>query len=91
MKSQIAKRSVVVAHHKTSVSLEEPFWNGLRAIASERGIALSALIETIDTNRQSANLSSAIRLFVLRHFCDQVATLQVESARDRDSAVAADD
>ena len=65
MKSAIAKRSVVIAGHKTSISLEDAFWECLRRIANERGQTLSALVAGIDEDRQRANLSSAIRLFVL--------------------------
>jgi predicted DNA-binding ribbon-helix-helix protein len=65
MKSAVVKRSIVIAGHKTSVSLEDAFWNGLKAIANVRKINLSDLVASIDTQRQHANLSSAIRLFVL--------------------------
>jgi predicted DNA-binding ribbon-helix-helix protein len=65
MKSVVVKRSIVIAGHKTSVSLEDAFWNGLKAIANVRKMSLSDLIASIDTQRQHANLSSAIRLFVL--------------------------
>ena len=65
MKSAIAKRSVVIAGHKTSISLEDAFWECLRRIANERGQTLSALVASIDDDRQRANLSSAIRSFVL--------------------------
>jgi predicted DNA-binding ribbon-helix-helix protein len=65
MQSLIIKRSVAFAGRKTSVSLENDFWNGLREIADGRGETLSELIAAIDANRQHANLSSAIRLFVL--------------------------
>jgi predicted DNA-binding ribbon-helix-helix protein len=68
MKSLIAKRSIVVAGHKTSVSLEEPFWKMLKEIAVCRNIALSDLVASIDQDHRQANLSSAIRLFVLE-FC----------------------
>jgi len=60
----LRKRSVLIAGHKTSVSLEGAFWDELRAIAAERAVPLSHLIEEIDTTR-GGNLSSAIRLFVL--------------------------
>jgi predicted DNA-binding ribbon-helix-helix protein len=60
----VRKRSVLIAGHKTSVSLEGAFWDELRHIADERDIPLSRLIEEIDTSR-GGNLSSAIRLFVL--------------------------
>ena len=65
MKSPVLKRSIVVAGHKTSVSLEDGFWRGLRDIAALRGTSLSELIGTIDSGRHHGNLSSAIRLFVL--------------------------
>jgi predicted DNA-binding ribbon-helix-helix protein len=56
---------------KTSVSLEEEFWNSLKEIASERGTTPAALVAAIDGTRQHANLSSAIRLFVLGFYRDQ--------------------
>jgi predicted DNA-binding ribbon-helix-helix protein len=68
MKSPVVKRSIVVAGHKTSVSLEEAFWNGMKEIASLRGLTLSELVGEIDGGRQQGNLSSAIRLFVLDYF-----------------------
>jgi len=68
MKSPVVKRSIVVAGHKTSVSLEEAFWNGMKEISGIRGMTLSELVGEIDSNRQQGNLSSAIRLFVLEHF-----------------------
>jgi Uncharacterized protein related to arylsulfate sulfotransferase involved in siderophore biosynthesis len=73
MKSQIVKRSVVVAGHKTSVSLEDAFWVGLRKISSERRMTLSESIAVIDSERQHSNLSSAIRLFVLNFYRAQVS------------------
>ena len=71
MRSQVAKRSIVIAGHKTSVSLEAEFWNSLKEIARERGTTLGALVAAIDGNREHANLSSAIRLFVLGVYRDQ--------------------
>ncbi|HET9902142.1 MAG TPA: ribbon-helix-helix domain-containing protein [Xanthobacteraceae bacterium] len=65
MKSPVVKRSIVIAGHKTSVSLEDAFWSGLKDIAAGRGMTLSELVANIDTGRQHGNLSSAIRLFVL--------------------------
>ena len=62
--AKVRKRSVLIAGHKTSVSLEEAFWDELRAIAAARDLSLSRLIEEIDTAR-GGNLSSAIRLYVL--------------------------
>jgi len=68
MKSTIVKRSIVVAGHKTSVSLEDAFWRGLKEVAGERHMTLSELVGSIDSGRQHGNLSSAIRLFVLNHY-----------------------
>jgi len=65
MKSLVVKRSIVIAGHKTSVSLEEPFWAGLKEIAYGQHITLSNIVAGIDTARRQGNLSSAIRLFVL--------------------------
>ena len=67
MKSVIVKRSVLIDGHKTSVSLEEPFWTDLKKIAHVQQITLSGLVAEIDSRREQGNLSSAIRLFVLRH------------------------
>jgi predicted DNA-binding ribbon-helix-helix protein len=68
MKSPVVKRSIVIGGHKTSVSLEEAFWDGMKEISRERGKTLSELVSEIDDRRQQGNLSSAIRLFVLDHF-----------------------
>ncbi len=68
MKSPVVKRSIVIAGHKTSVSLEDAFWKGLKDIAIVRQITLSDLVASIDTDRRHGNLSSAIRLFVLDHY-----------------------
>jgi predicted DNA-binding ribbon-helix-helix protein len=65
MKSPVIKRSIVIAGHKTSVSLEDAFWKGLKDIASNRDMTLSELVAAIDSDRRHGNLSSAIRLFVL--------------------------
>jgi predicted DNA-binding ribbon-helix-helix protein len=72
MKSLIIKRSIVIGGRKTSVSLEDAFWKSLRQIAHGRDETLSQLIASIDANRQFANLSSAIRLFVLEFYRDQL-------------------
>ena len=68
MKSSVVKRSIVVGGHKTSVSLEDPFWNELKTIARARNLTLSELVATINASREHANLSCAIRLFVLHSF-----------------------
>ena len=71
MSSTVVKRSIVIAGHKTSVSLEDPFWEGLREIAISRGLTLSEVVASIDTGRHKGNLSSAIRLFVLDYYRSQ--------------------
>jgi predicted DNA-binding ribbon-helix-helix protein len=63
--ARVVKRSVAIAGHRTSVSLEQPFWDELQTIAKERGISAQALIAEIDAGRAGQNLSSAIRVFVL--------------------------
>jgi predicted DNA-binding ribbon-helix-helix protein len=68
MKSPVAKRSVVIAGHKTSVSLEEGFWVALKEIAELRKLTLSELIAEVDKGRNQNNLSSAVRLFVLTYY-----------------------
>jgi predicted DNA-binding ribbon-helix-helix protein len=64
MKSGVVKRSIVISGHKTSVSLEEAFWQGLREIAHGQGVTLSFLVGEIDKSRRQDNLSSAVRVFV---------------------------
>jgi predicted DNA-binding ribbon-helix-helix protein len=73
MRSAIVKRSIVVAGHKTSVSLEDAFWNGLKEIVRERHMTLSELVAGIDAQRQFGNLSSALRLFVLDFYRTQLS------------------
>src|SRR4051794_3512890 len=68
MKSPVVKRSIVIAGHKTSVSLEDAFWKALKEIAAGRDMTLSEMVARIDTERQHGNLSSAIRLFVLDYY-----------------------
>ena len=76
MKSTVIKRSVVLVGHKTSVSLEDEFWKAFREIAKQRGETVSGLVGAIDADRQNANLSSAIRLFVLDFYREQVSDHQ---------------
>ena len=68
MKSPVVKRSIVIAGHKTSISLEDAFWKALKDSAIARHATLSDLVASIDQERQHGNLSSAIRLFVLDHY-----------------------
>ncbi len=62
----IIKHSLTIAGHRTSISLEQAFWAALKSLASARGVALAALVAEIDALRGEANLSSAIRVFVLK-------------------------
>jgi predicted DNA-binding ribbon-helix-helix protein len=71
MKSSIQKRSIMIAGHRTSVSLEEAFWSDLKEIDHSQEATVSELVAKIDETRQTrqqTNLSSAIRLYVLEHF-----------------------
>ena len=86
MQSSVVKRSIVVAGHKTSISLEDDFWRMLKEIAKERDLTLSELVAKIDSERQLGNLSSAIRLFVLR-LCSE--KLQKYEVADRTSEILA--
>ena len=87
VKSSVSKRSIVIAGHKTSVSLEDEFWDSLKEIAGQRGMTVGALVAAIDGNRQHSNLSSAIRLFVLgvyrgQHRQDRTRETSVLEARE---------
>lgn len=63
--ARVVKRSLVIAGHRTSVSLEDAFWRRLKAIAAERGLSVNALAAAVDAARGEANLSSSLRVFVL--------------------------
>jgi predicted DNA-binding ribbon-helix-helix protein len=78
MRASVAKRSVVIGGHKTSVSLEEPFWQAVREITDSRNITVSELLREIDRDRRDANLSSAVRVFVLEY-----ARQRAEAARQQ--------
>jgi predicted DNA-binding ribbon-helix-helix protein len=81
MKSYVVKRSIVISGHKTSVSLEETFWKALKEIAAGRNVAVSELVASIEAERHHANLSSAIRLFILDFY-----RIQVNAATGEQSA-----
>ena len=71
MESLVVKHSIDIAGRKTSISLEDVFWNSLREIAHRRKETLSQLVASIDTNRTATNLSSVIRVFVLDFYRSQ--------------------
>ena len=73
MKSSVIKHSIDIDGHKTSVSLEDEFWDGLREIAELQRVTVSALTKRIDNERRDCNLSSAIRVYVVKHFKAQAA------------------
>ncbi len=63
--TRMRKRSLEIAGHRTSISLEDAFWDALREIAAARGLSLAGLVAQVDAGRDGVNLSSAIRVFVL--------------------------
>jgi len=62
---RVIKHSIVIAGHRTSVSLEDAFWRALKEIAARDGVSLAALVAQVDAGRGEANLSSALRVFAL--------------------------
>jgi predicted DNA-binding ribbon-helix-helix protein len=82
MKSLVVKRSIALAGHKTSISLEHDFWSALKDIASGRDMTLSELVGRIDAERTAGNLSSAVRLFVLEHFRSKAAATVAHPVRE---------
>lgn len=80
MPTTVKKRSVVVGGHRTSISLEQAFWEALQVVASNQGKTINQMVSDIDAAR-SGNLSSAIRVFIL----DQAkeGLLQPEATADR--------
>ena len=79
VKSSVVKRSIVIAGHKTSVSLEDAFWRGLKEIAGGHDMTLSCLVAVIEGDRRHGNLSSAIRLYVLDHYRAQANGIRREA------------
>ncbi len=74
------KRSVTIAGHSTSISLEPEFWDALRGICRERGVSVAALLEEIDALRQDSGLSSAARVYALGYFRISLGLLENTSA-----------
>jgi len=68
MKSDIVRRSIVIQGRRTTIGIEEAFWSALKEIAQERGVTLTALVSTLDAERDSSNLASTLRVFVLDHY-----------------------
>ena len=68
MEYAVVKRSIVIKGHKTSITLEDGFWSGLKEIAQQKGYTLGGLVAQIDAERSGPNLSSAIRMHVLDHY-----------------------
>jgi predicted DNA-binding ribbon-helix-helix protein len=85
MKSLILKRSVVLRGHKTSISVEDAFWSSVKEIAASGQMSVSELISAIDSERHHGNLSSAIRLFVLNFYREQL--LERLDSRDKHKAI----
>ena len=71
-KSTVGRHTVAIDGRLTSVSLENAFWQSLKEIASERGMTPPELIRAINSERRHGNLSSAIRLFVLDFYRQQI-------------------
>jgi predicted DNA-binding ribbon-helix-helix protein len=88
-KSLHVRHSILIAGHKTSVSIEDAFWKGFKEIARDRDMTQSELLTTINSERKHNNLSSAVRLFVLDHYRRQTVPLlrKRRSAKDRSPAV----
>ena len=83
MKSAVIKRSVSVNGHKTSISLEDAFWSEFKAIASEKHFTISELLTNIDGDRQGSNLSSALRVFVLKHIKHRTGKASLDDLKER--------
>jgi predicted DNA-binding ribbon-helix-helix protein len=75
MKSPIIKRSIMIASHRTSISLEEPFWRGLKDIAAKHETSVQNVVASVHGGRHRGNLSSSLRQFVLEYYrsncCDK--------------------
>lgn len=73
MSDQLRRRSVTIAGHRTSVSLEDPFWDQLKIVASTRGVSVAQVVAEVDKGR-GGNLSSALRVFVLQELLKSQAS-----------------
>jgi len=68
MKSAIVKRSIMIAGHRTSISLEDAFWKGLKEIAAKHDTSVQNVVAAVHGGRHRGNLSSTLRLFVLEYY-----------------------
>ena len=85
VKSTIIKRSIAIDGRKTSIGIEDDYWNSLQEIAHQRNETVSRLITRIDAERKFANLSSAIRLFVLGFYQDQYNSTELVDLAPEDA------
>jgi len=83
----VVKHSVVIAGHRTSVSLEDAFWRALKDIAAQDGVSLAGLIACVDAGRGEANLSSALRVFVLERALEAHPPLEGEGRPAKQAGV----
>ena len=79
--SRLRKRSVLVAGHRTSVSLEDAFWEVLKELADRRGLSINQLVAEVDEGR-SGNLSSALRVYVLREIGGRLPVLPTQTSEN---------
>jgi predicted DNA-binding ribbon-helix-helix protein len=86
MKTAVIKRSIVVDGHKTSVSLEDEFWDGLHEVADRENVSLSTLVGQIDHDRATCNLSSAIRVFVFNRLRTRKDAQVAKDTQDQPAA-----
>jgi predicted DNA-binding ribbon-helix-helix protein len=77
------KRSFTIAGHSTSISLEEPFWRGLKEAAAAQACSVAALVERIDAERAEAGLSSAVRVWLLEYYRAKSSPSEPEPPYDR--------
>ena len=82
MNTAVLRRSIIIGGRKTSISLENEFWNALRAIATARNISITELVEHIERDRKTVNLSSAIRMFVFNNSRDAASIASRRLAPD---------
>ena len=88
LRTNTIKRSVCVDGHRTSVSLEDEFWDGLREIARHKNLTASELVATIASDRNRNNLSSEVRVFVLNHFRTHSGQKILSNERGPDTPIA---